>query len=183
MESFVSLREDEVIEIARKAGEKISKCLVCGYPELWLKQINSGVNKTTILYKCGRCAFVNTTTPLEIEYERTHYVSYEHFFSRPALVKLGGEMAEYSTVKDNLIGHEFWNIPNVTLPNIKCFCGAELEITGFNPFYRNNFGGVKNYRCDIHCKCKNGHTLAFGVHVTEEEYEKLLEVKYERNKV
>jgi len=188
MGSSESLRDKLVspviLEIAEKAKEVVSKCPICGYDELWLKEVRrepsmdvgSGDLKTgfSILYKCGRCAYVNTTNKVVVVVNGSYTFpncSYEHFCVEPVMVKLGGEIVPYNGY--NYIGREFWNIPDIKLPNIHCFCGSGLEIKNISPFYRNEFGGDRQFRCDITCKCSSGHIVAFGVHISKEDYERL----------
>jgi len=187
MESSEYLRDklvsQVILEIARKAKEVVGKCPICGYDELWLKEVRREPNldsgrgaKTgfSILYKCGRCAYVNTTNKVVVVVDGSYTFpscSYEHFSTEPVMIKIGGEIVPYSGY--SLIGHEFWNIPDIRLPEIACFCGSSLEIKNINPFVRGYFGGETQYRCDITCRCGSGHVVAFGVHISKEDYERL----------
>jgi len=176
-----------IVDIAKEVKSVVSRCPVCGYDVLWLKEVRREPNldncrdaKTgfTVLYKCGRCAYVNTTNRVTVVVDGLFTFpncSYEHFSTEPVMVKIGGEVVPYTGY--SYIGRDFWNIPDVKLPDIRCYCGSEVEITNINPFYRNRFGGEDQYRCDITCRCSSGHLLAFGVHISKEDYEKLLEVK------
>ena len=191
MESSESLRDKLVspviLEIARRAKEVVSKCPICGYDELWLKEVRrephldgGGGAKTgfSVLYKCGRCAYVNTTNKVVVVVDGLYTFpncSYEHFCIEPVVVKLGGVVVPYKGY--SYIGREFWNIPDIRIPDISCYCGEDLEIKNVNPFIRNEFGGETQYRCDITCKCKRGHVVAFGVHISKSDFEILQGVR------
>jgi len=175
-----------IIEIAEKASDVIHRCPICGCETLWLKEIrmtdcyyemNRDINdghawsEYSILFKCDRCAYVNTTLPVKVRVSGVYTLtntSYEHFSPQAELVMIGGKVFPFTGFRP--IGRKFWNIPHIDLPNITCYCDKDIEIVNFNPFYRNNFGGMKQYRCDITCRCKSNHILSFGVHITEEDY-------------
>ncbi len=167
-----------IVEIAKMAGKKINKCPVCGCDRLWLKYITvfnrkDNMSELGILYKCDRCAYVNTDGYLNVTVPFiVSAADYTNFFDKPKLVDLRGKIVPYSGYR--YIGRDFWNIPDIRKPEgLKCKCGADMDIVNYNPFYRTKFVDDQ-YRCDILCKCEKGHTLAFGVHISKDDYEELV---------
>lgn len=165
-------------EIARKAGKVVPECPICGCNKLWLKHITARIVETHetevgVLYKCDKCAYVNTSEYIKVIVPYiVNTMDYVDFFDEPKLIDLNGNIYPYTGYR--YIGREFWSVPDIQKPDgIHCKCGADLEIQSINPFYRTKFVDDQ-YRCDIICRCKNGHNIAFGVHISREDYEELI---------
>ena len=149
----------------------LSKCPICGENKdnIWLKEVRRlGSNRYSVLVKCGNCAWVNTTYPIELEYEDFIPAQEYHLFNY--LYTLDGR--EHPKSKDYpLFGFKFHGIKinngiiKVTPRNdIKCLkCSSPMKYSHFQEFYRNTIG--KQRRIDVFYRCSCGETIAFGVHI------------------
>jgi len=150
----------------------LSKCLICGEDRsnIWLKEVRRvGNDKYAVLVKCGKCAWVNTTYPIELEYDDYLPAQEYHLFDH--LYTLDGK-EHPKTENYPLFGFDFHGVKikdgeiTVTPRNdIRCLkCGSEMKYLYFQEFYRNTIG--KQRRIDVFYKCTFcGETIAFGVHV------------------
>lgn len=157
----------------------VDQCHVCGAPKsmLWLKDIRvTSPGECSILYKCARCAYVNTTLPVKFQCDfKPLYAHMEyHVLGREGEKVYGYTLdgQKHLLTEDYpLFGREFHGIPP-RQRYIKCpTCGEQMKLESWNPFIRITVG--RQYRCDVFYKCPNNHTAAFGVHITPEDFDLL----------
>lgn len=157
----------------------VDHCHVCRAPRnmLWLKDIRVPLpGICAILYKCAKCAYVNTTLTVKFQCDiKPLYAHIEYHL----LGKEGDKVYGYTldgekhllTEDYPLFGREFHGVPP-RQRDINCpICGAKMKLESWNPFIRITVG--TQYRCDVFYRCSNGHTAAFGVHVTPEDFDVL----------
>jgi len=161
---------DEIEIICRAVREIEINCPVCGEDRsnIWVKDIRNG----RLLYKCGNCAYVNTTNPMVVG-GLPSVGEYTNIVEGDKVVGITFDGKTHVLSSDYpLFGREFHGInlsPQVPR-DIKCpVCGGKTKFYRYNPFIRN-VRGIKQYRCDVHYMCENNRDIAFGVHITEEDF-------------
>lgn len=154
---------------------QIKQCPICNCNKLWFKEYRhiSG-NTYNVLFKCDRCAYVNTTLPNH----STINISLPHKTKVYDELNIFLRTDGYDKPATYLIGYSYWfSNDKLIKDTVQCpFCNSPSKIYNINPFVRH----PNDYRVDISCKCKNNHIIAFGVHLSLNSYKTLL-LNYKRN--
>ncbi len=162
------------MDISEIIGGISVKCSVCGCDEVWLKEIRNINGKVGIVYKCNNCAYVNLSNIYVTDVGYPDYIP--SFVDYNVIGKLVRIPYKEENCDERYIGHDFWiKDGKVIRKEVKCpKCGEIGEVRNLSPFIRDTLCG-RQYRLDIICSCsKCGTVYAFGVHISEKEFDKFV---------